>query len=83
MKLRDARLCADCDEVYEAAGLYAQCPACGSESFALISRWVPTLHDFEKWIDSRTHELAAYKTKGGEVAASAALAPANAGGVKI
>jgi len=64
MKLRDARLCADCDEVYKAKGLYARCPSCGSESFALISRWVPTLHEFEKWIDNRTHEVKAYKNKG-------------------
>lgn len=75
MKLRDARLCADCDEVYEAEGIYARCPSCGSESFALISRWVPTLHDFEKWLNGRTHEAEAYKTKGGDVAASAALTP--------
>jgi len=73
MKLRDARLCADCDEVYKAKGLYARCPSCGSESFALISRWVPTLHEFEKWIDNRTHEVKAYKTKGGDAATSATL----------
>jgi hypothetical protein len=37
MRLRDARLCLDCDEVHE----LALCPACGSESFTYISRWVP------------------------------------------
>ena len=37
MRLRDARLCLDCDEVHEAA----ICPICGSESFTYISRWVP------------------------------------------
>jgi hypothetical protein len=37
MKLRDARLCLDCDDVH-ADGM---CPVCGSESFAFISRWVP------------------------------------------
>ena len=79
MKLKDARLCADCDEVYEAEGVYAQCPACGSEAFALISRWVPTLQDFEKWLNKR-HEVEAYKTKGGD---AAGYTPANAGGVKI
>jgi hypothetical protein len=37
MKLRDARLCLDCDEVHNDG----MCPICGSESFAFISRWVP------------------------------------------
>jgi hypothetical protein len=37
MKLRDARLCLDCDDVHQEA----TCPVCGSESFAFLSRWVP------------------------------------------
>ena len=37
MKLREARLCADCDEVHD----QQQCPNCASERFAYISRWVP------------------------------------------
>ena len=37
MRLRDARLCLDCDEVHDAT----ICPVCGSESFTYISRWVP------------------------------------------
>jgi hypothetical protein len=37
MRLRDARLCLDCDEVHD----LTMCPACGSESFTYISRWVP------------------------------------------
>jgi hypothetical protein len=37
MQLRRARLCLDCEEIHEEQ----QCPACTSESFALISRWVP------------------------------------------
>ena len=37
MQLRSARLCLDCDEVHDAQ----QCPACASESFAYITRWVP------------------------------------------
>jgi len=36
MKLLNARLCLDCDEVYDEA----QCPVCASESFAFIKRWV-------------------------------------------
>lgn len=37
MKLRDARLCLDCDEIHQDG----MCPGCGSESFAFVSRWVP------------------------------------------
>lgn len=37
MRLQDARLCLDCDEIHQ-DGL---CPVCGSESFTYISRWVP------------------------------------------
>ncbi len=36
MQLRNARLCLDCDDVHQDAS----CPACGSESFAFLSRWV-------------------------------------------
>ncbi len=36
MKLTSARLCLDCDEVHDEA----HCPACGSESFAFLTRWV-------------------------------------------
>jgi hypothetical protein len=38
MQLRNARLCLDCEEVHDAA----HCPACASESFAFIKRWVPS-----------------------------------------
>jgi hypothetical protein len=37
MKLGEARLCLDCDEVHDSQ----QCPICTSESFAFITRWVP------------------------------------------
>jgi hypothetical protein len=37
MKLRNARLCLDCDEIHEEP----HCPVCASESFAFIKRWVP------------------------------------------
>jgi hypothetical protein len=36
MNVRTARLCLDCEEIHEAQ----QCPRCGSETFAFISRWV-------------------------------------------
>ncbi|MEW5745249.1 MAG: hypothetical protein AB1805_07435 [Nitrospirota bacterium] len=49
MKLRDARLCLDCEEVYQAEGvLSATCPVCGSESVTLLCRWVPTMREFEQ-----------------------------------
>jgi hypothetical protein len=37
MQLYVARLCLDCDEVYDAQS----CPVCGSEAFAYLTRWVP------------------------------------------
>jgi hypothetical protein len=33
-----ARLCLDCEEVHDAQ----QCPTCASETFAYITRWVPS-----------------------------------------
>lgn len=38
MQLRVARLCLDCEELHDAQ----QCPVCASETFAFVSRWVPT-----------------------------------------
>ena len=37
MQLRSARLCLNCEEVHG----NQQCPACASESFAYLTRWVP------------------------------------------
>ena len=37
MQLRSARMCLDCEEVHDRP----ECPACGSESFAYLSRWIP------------------------------------------
>jgi hypothetical protein len=37
MQLHVARLCLDCEEVHEAQ----RCPACASESFAYLTRWIP------------------------------------------
>ena len=37
MQLHVARLCLDCNEVHETD----DCPRCGSETFAYLSRWVP------------------------------------------
>ena len=36
MKLPNARLCLDCDEVHDEP----HCPVCASESFAFIKRWL-------------------------------------------
>jgi hypothetical protein len=38
MQLRQARLCLDCEEVHDVQ----QCPVCASETFAAMTRWVPT-----------------------------------------
>src|SRR4029077_11725221 len=38
MQLHMARLCLDCEEVHDAQ----QCPVCASETFAAMTRWVPT-----------------------------------------
>ena len=37
MQLHVARLCLDCNEVYDGN----DCPRCGSETFAYLTRWVP------------------------------------------
>ena len=37
MRLDDARLCLDCEEIHD----QQTCPVCASETFAFISRWVP------------------------------------------
>ena len=44
MKLLDARLCADCDEVFNGTK-HRDCPSCTCRhSFSYpLSRWVPTL----------------------------------------
>jgi hypothetical protein len=38
MHLRVARLCLDCEQIHEGQ----QCPVCASETFAYLTRWVPT-----------------------------------------
>jgi len=50
MKLINARLCAECEEVFEMTGAVAECPACGSTSFCLISKWVPTMKMYERHV---------------------------------
>src|SRR5262245_37088084 len=36
MRLMNARLCLDCEEVHD----QQHCPTCSSESFAFLTRWV-------------------------------------------
>ena len=36
MRLDDARLCLDCEEIHEEQ----ECPSCGSEAFAFLTRWI-------------------------------------------
>jgi hypothetical protein len=36
MRLMNARLCLDCEELHD----QQHCPVCGSESFAFLTRWV-------------------------------------------
>lgn len=38
MQLRVTRLCLDCEELHDAQ----QCPVCASDTFAYLSRWVPS-----------------------------------------
>ena len=36
MRLDEARLCLDCEEIHD----NQECPSCGSEAFAFLTRWV-------------------------------------------
>ena len=36
MRLDEARLCLDCEEIHNDQ----ECPSCGSEAFAFLTRWV-------------------------------------------
>jgi hypothetical protein len=44
MQLRTARLCLNCEEIHDTR----ECPICGSESFAYITRWIPAPERQEK-----------------------------------
>jgi hypothetical protein len=61
MQLRTARLCLDCEEVHAEQ----QCPACASETFAFITRWVPAPERRARPREpepARPEELQAYRT---------------------
>ena len=38
MRLDDARLCLDCEEIHDEQ----ECPSCGSEASAFLKRWIKT-----------------------------------------
>ena len=38
MRLDDARLCLDCEEIHDEQ----ECPTCGSEAYAFLKRWIKT-----------------------------------------
>ena len=57
MQLRTARLCLDCEEIYDAQ----HCPVCTSESFAFVSRWVPARERRTRPRAASSPEAAAYR----------------------
>ncbi len=49
MKLKDAYLCMECDEVFAVTGrTNPSCPSCTGRSFAPLAEWVQTKKHFEK-----------------------------------
>jgi hypothetical protein len=58
--LEHARLCMDCDTVFDAA----LCPSCGSESYFPLSRWVrPALEEIRPQQPAPPRELLSPKVK--------------------
>jgi len=56
MKLREAMICLNCDEVYkpevvefldQRVCLY-DCPSCGSTAVTILCRWLPPMYDKER-----------------------------------
>ena len=45
MKIENAKLCMDCEEVFEKA---ENCPHCGSSSWWYLCRWVPSIRGGEE-----------------------------------
>lgn len=46
MKVKNARLCADCDNVF--GKNHASCPQCASPTWFYLSRFVPSLEELEE-----------------------------------
>jgi hypothetical protein len=67
MRLAVARICLDCDEVHDRE----ECPVCGSETFAFLTRWVtPTMRSGQESAErprraaagaARTEQIAALR----------------------
>src|SRR5262245_21900862 len=57
MQLRDARMCLDCEEIHA----QQECPICGSESFAYISRWISTTERRQRPRAAPTEQAEAYR----------------------
>lgn len=43
MKLKNASICLDCDEVFVSEWTKGICPICASRASAPMSRWLPTM----------------------------------------
>jgi len=57
MKLSAARLCLDCEEIHDAQ----ICPACTSETFAYLTRWVPSPEPFRHRTQPPSNEAEIYQ----------------------
>ncbi|MBI4463666.1 MAG: hypothetical protein HY647_03080 [Acidobacteria bacterium] len=67
ISLQNARLCLDCDTIFEEA----RCPRCSSESFFPVSRWVrPAMASDTKTL-SKTAKKASYVLLGSGLAYTA------------
>lgn len=55
MKVKHAKLCLDCDELFSKG---RKCPACGCEYYQNLSLWVPPLKaERDELIDAATVEV--------------------------
>jgi hypothetical protein len=57
MQLRNARMCLDCEEIHD----QQECPVCGSESFAYISRWISTTERRQRPRAETTEQAETYR----------------------
>jgi hypothetical protein len=60
MQLHVARLCLDCEEVHDERS----CPRCTSESYALLSKWVPAPERRARVrppVDPQTNDVETYR----------------------
>ncbi len=57
MQLRTARMCLDCEEIHD----QVECPACSSESFAYISRWIPASERRQRPPEAQTEQAEVYR----------------------